>query len=37
MKSRKIQMDTIRKVLRYIKKYRVLLFISILLAASTVA
>jgi len=37
MKSRKIQMDTIRKVFRYIKKYRVLLFISILLAASTVA
>ncbi|HOM02033.1 MAG TPA: ABC transporter ATP-binding protein [Acetivibrio sp.] len=37
MKSNGIQMDTIRKVLKYIEKYRILLFISVVLAASTVA
>lgn len=37
MKKRKIQMDIIRKVLKYIKEYRILLSISIALAAATVA
>lgn len=37
MKKQKIQRDTIRKVLKYIREYRILLLISIVLAAITVA
>ncbi|GAE88363.1 ABC transporter ATP-binding protein [Acetivibrio straminisolvens] len=37
MKSQKIQIDTIRKVFQYIKNYRILLSVSVVLAASTVA
>jgi len=37
MKKQNIQMDNLRKVLKYIKKYRILLLISIVLAATTVA
>lgn len=37
MKKEKSQIDTLRKVLKYIKEYRTLLTISIVLAASTVA
>ena len=37
MKKQKIQRDTIRKVLKYIREYRIFLLISIVLAAITVA
>ena len=37
MKKQKIQKDTLRKVLKYIRTYRILLLISIILAAATVA
>lgn len=37
MNKRKIQMNIILKILKYIKKYGILLFISIVLAAATVA
>ncbi len=37
MKKQKIQMNTIRKVLEYIKEYRILLLFSLALAAVTVA
>ena len=37
MKKQKIQINTIRKVLGYIKKYRILLLLSIILATATVA
>ena len=37
MKKQKIQINTIRKVLGYIKEYRILLLLSIILATATVA
>ena len=37
MKKQELQTDTIRKVLKYIRQYRILLFISLVLAAATVA
>ncbi|NLL05579.1 MAG: ABC transporter ATP-binding protein [Clostridiaceae bacterium] len=37
MKKQKIQRNTIAKVLKYIREYRILLLISIILAAATVA
>ncbi len=37
MKKQKVQMKTIRKILKYIKEYRILLLISIVLASATVA
>lgn len=37
MKKKNIQMDTIQKILKYIKKYRSLLIVSIILATATVA
>lgn len=37
MKKQKLQRDIVRKVLKYIKKYRILLLISIILSAATVA
>jgi len=37
MKKQKIQRDTIRKILKYLEKYRILILISIVLAAATVA
>ena len=36
MKKPSIQTDVIRKVLKYIKKYRILLLLSVILAAVTV-
>ena len=37
MKKQKIQIDNLQKVLKYIKEYRILLLISLVLAATTVA
>jgi len=37
MKNQKVQINNLRKVLKYIREYRILIFISIVLAAVTVA